>query len=183
MRMIEKHGKLIGMSAAALALTAVLTVESSMAYFTTYVSAGGKQIVHLGAQTDIEEPVSNKTKHVKIKNTSEDNDCYVRVKVFSVEPQLITYEHDDNWYFDASDDPVLGGYWYYRPILSAKGETSILDVKIDLDGFNEDEVNVVVIYECTPVIYGENGDATCDWEQKLNFGDASAAQGEEDERE
>ena len=82
MKYFEKYGKVIAMSAAALGMTAALTIESSLAYFTTYVSAGGSEVVSLGAQTTIHEEVSLMTKHITIRNTSQINDCFVRVKVF-----------------------------------------------------------------------------------------------------
>ena len=49
MRFFEKNKKVLAMSAAALGMTAALTIESSLAYFTTYVSAGGSLTVNLGA--------------------------------------------------------------------------------------------------------------------------------------
>ena len=83
MKRIEKYGKVIAMSAAALGMTAALTIESSMAYFTTYVSAGGSMTVSLGAQTTIhEDQVTDMTKHISVKNTSDSNECFVRVKIF-----------------------------------------------------------------------------------------------------
>ena len=82
MKFIEKYGKVIAMSAAALSMTAALAIESSLAYFTTYVSAGGGQIVNLGSETTIHEDVSQMTKHITIRNASRINDCFVRVKVF-----------------------------------------------------------------------------------------------------
>ena len=36
MKMMNRYGKVIAMSAAALAMTAALSVEGAMAYFTTY---------------------------------------------------------------------------------------------------------------------------------------------------
>ena len=99
MRKIEKYGKLIAMSAAALGMTAALTIESSLAYFTTYVSAGGGQVVNLGAQTTIHENLSDMTKHIVIKNDSPINDCFVRVKVFCGADVEITYTDEaGNWH-------------------------------------------------------------------------------------
>ena len=57
------------MSAAALGLVAALTIESSMAYFTTYVSAEGGYVVNIGARTEIQEEVSEMTKHITLLNT------------------------------------------------------------------------------------------------------------------
>ena len=47
MKKMVKYGKLAGMTAAALGMTAALTLEGASAYFTTYVSAGGSQVVRL----------------------------------------------------------------------------------------------------------------------------------------
>lgn len=167
MRFLEKNKKVLAMSAAALGMTAALTIESSLAYFTTYVSAGGSLTVDLGAETTIHEDVSNMTKHISIRNVSQTNDCFVRVKVFYGGELAIDFTDvsgDDNWY-QGEDD-----YWYYRPILPAStdpdnpSQTTVLDAKIILpEGFDRDNFNVVVIQECTPVVYDESGNATADW--------------------
>lgn len=159
MKRIEKYGKVIAMSAAALGMTAALTIESSMAYFTTYVSAGGGQIVSLGAQTTIHEELDDMTKHIVIRNTSETNDCFVRVRVFSGSDLAIDYtDEEDNWRQGADD------YWYYTPVLPANGITSALNAKIEVPTeYDRDNFNVVVIQECTPVIYDEEGNPSADW--------------------
>lgn len=152
------------MSAAALGMTAALSLSGASAYFTTYVSAGGSQIVHMGSQTEIHEDVSNMTKHISITNTSAINDCYVRVKLFYSGQLDITFtdksESGDLWTYSEAD-----GYWYYGPILPAGASTEILDAKIGglTEEFDKDSFNVVVIQECTPVIYDEAGRPTADW--------------------
>jgi hypothetical protein len=158
---LNRYAKLAVMSAAALGMTAVLTIEGAQAYFTTYVSAGGSQVVNLGAETEIHEGLSNMTKHISVENASVVNDCFVRVKVFCGNELAIDYTEADggqNWYL--GDD----GYWYYRPILAAGTTTTVLDAKIVLpEGFDKDNFNVVVIQECTPVVYDASGNATADW--------------------
>lgn len=173
--MIRKHKKVVAMSAAALALTAALTIESSMAYFTTYVSAEGGHVVNMGARTEISEKVSEMTKHITLRNTSDRGDCYVRVKVFygaGINVDYVDVEKNGDWY-DGGD-----GYWYYRPILPAGQTTAQLDVSIDTTGLEKpeglepgemtqyikDKFNVVVVQECTPVIYDENGNPSANWE-------------------
>lgn len=152
------------MSAAALFLIAVIHFQDASAYFTTYVSAGGSGTVHMGSQTELREDVSSMTKHISIVNTSEINDCFVRVKVFSSSQLEITYadqsESGDLWSYSEAD-----GYWYYRLILQPGEATEILDAKIgDLPAdFDRDSFNVVVIQECTPVIYDEAGNPAADW--------------------
>ena len=159
-----RHKKLVALSAAALFLTAAAGIRQASAYFTTYVSAGGSQVVHMGARTELQEDVTDMTKHISNTNASQINDCYVRVKVFYAGPFEVTYtdrsERGNLWTYSEAD-----GYWYYGPILPAGGSTEILDAKIgDLpEDFDRDSFNVVVIQECTPVIYDENGNPTADW--------------------
>ena len=152
------------MSVAALSLLAVSSPKGALAYFTTYVSAGGSHVVNMGSQTEIHEDVSSMTKHVSVTNVSQINDCFVRVKVFYAGPFDVTYtdrsERGNLWTYSEAD-----GYWYYGPILPAGQSTGILDVKIgDLpEDFDRDSFNVVVIQECTPVVYDEAGNPVADW--------------------
>lgn len=164
MKIVKKYGKVIGMSAAALAMTAALTIESSMAYFTTYVSAGGSEVIHLVTQTKIHEEVENMVKHIRIENTS-DNDCFVRVKVMwgttFLDVKVTDADGSGNWY-DGGD-----GYWYYKPVLRARELTSVLDAKIELpENFDKDSFDVIVFHECIPAVYDDNGNP--DWKLSLN---------------
>lgn len=156
----QRYRNVIAMSAAALAMTAALTIQSSMAYFTTYVSAGGGVEVSLEVRTEIHEEVTNMTKHITIENV-EDNDCFVRVRAFCGEQVDIEYKNVDggNDWYDGGD-----GYWYYRPVLKAHTTSSQLDVKINVpEGYDKDNFNVVVVQECTPVIYND-GNPTAEWD-------------------
>ena len=159
MKIIGTYGKLAGMTAAALGMTAALTLDGASAYFTTYVSAGGSQVVRLGSSTEIHEDVSQMTKHISIENASAENDCFVRVKVFyGGDLEVVYSDTENNWYEGEA------GYWYYRPILPAAQTTTGLDVKINVpEGYDRDSFNVVVIQECTPVVFDETGNPTADW--------------------
>lgn len=162
MKRLKEYGKVMLMSAAALGMTAALTIQSASAYFTTYVSAGGGEVVHLGAQTEIREDVSQMTKHIVLRNTSQINECFVRVKVFYAEPFTVEYTDvagNGDWY-QQNDD----GYWYYRPAVAPGGFTTQFDAKVVVpEGFDRDSFNVVVIQECTPVLYDDNGNPYADW--------------------
>ena len=159
MKKMGKYGKLAGMTAAALGMTAALTLEGASAYFTTYVSAGGSQVVRLGSSTEIHEDVSQMTKHISIENASAENDCFVRVKVFyGGDLEVVYSDTENNWYEGEA------GYWYYRPILPAAQTTTGLDVEINVpEGYDRDSFNVVVIQECTPVVFDGTGNPTADW--------------------
>lgn len=152
--------KTIVMSAAALCLLAVSSLKGVSAYFTTYVSAGGSHVVNMGSRAEIHEDVSSMTKHVSVTNVSQINDCFVRVKVFHSGELNVTY-HDAGGLWTEGE----GGYWYYGPILPAGQSTEILDVKIgDLpEDFDRSSFNVVVIQECTPVVYDDAGSPVADW--------------------
>ncbi|MCI9217556.1 MAG: hypothetical protein HFG95_10890 [Dorea sp.] len=188
MKIIRKYKKVAAMSAAALGLVAALTIESSMAYFTTYVSAEGGHVVNIGARTEIQEEVSEMTKHITLLNTSDRGDCFVRLMVFYGAGVSVTYsdvEGKGDWY-DGGD-----GYWYYRPILPMGEKTSQLDVSIDTTGlvkpgtdpntaaeYIKDKFNVVVVQECTPVLYDDDGKAYANWETV--YTDYQKASGEGD---
>ena len=136
--MRKLHKKPLVLAAAAIALTGSLTVGSAMAYFTTYATAGGGVKMNMGFTTTVpDEKIDEKGKHVTIINKG-DYDCFVRVKAFA--PVALTYlAPDGGW--QAGDD----GYWYYESDEKAS------------------EFNVVVIQECTPVLFDENGNAYADW--------------------
>mgnify|MGYP000165704535 FL=1 len=154
--------KSLCLAAAALALTAGLSVDSAMAYFTTYTTAAGDVTISLGSTVTIpEEKVSDWTKHIVIKNTG-DYECYVRVKVFAGEKYQdgLHYQKGDKWTGGENRD-----YCYYSDIVPAGGETEELQVKIDSKD-SEEEFNVIVVQECTPVLYDNEGKPYADWNAK-----------------
>ena len=134
--------KSLCLAAAALALTAGISVNSAMAYFTTYTTAAGDVTISLGSTVTIpEEKVSDWTKHIVIKNTG-DYECYVRVKVFAGEKYQdgLVYQGSQKW------SPGEEDYYYYSDIVPAGGETEELQVKIDSKD-SEEEFNIIVAQE------------------------------------
>ncbi len=74
--------------------------------------------------------------------------------------------------FDSTDDWILGedGFYYYQKILNA-GETTT-DLNIHINGVStdvdEEDFNVVVVYECTRVLYDEEGNLLeADWHKTI----------------
>lgn len=161
-----KQKNIIVLSAATLILIGGITIQSAMAYFTTYVSAKGSHVVRMGAQTTINEELSQMTKHISVQNTSSINDCYVRVKVFCGSQIDVAISSESGLWETRGTD----GYWYYIPIVPAGATTEILDAKIIVPEGYEENFNVAVVQECTPVVFDENGNETADWNANVYSG-------------
>lgn len=162
MRKFNKKPLLI--AAATLALTGTLSVGSAMAYFTSYSTAEGSVKINMGfTETVPHEEVDSGGKHITIENTG-DYDCFVRVKAFA--PVELTYTAPDGGWTQGDDD-----YWYYDEILPA-GQTTTKELNITYK-FPEGEekpadFNVIVVQECSPVLYDENGNAYADWNRVVS---------------
>lgn len=156
--------KTICLAAAALALTGTLAVGSAYAYFTTYSEAKGNVVFELGeTRTEPHEEVKGGKKIVSIENTG-DYDCYIRIRAYAGNNYNLTYEDGGSrkWY-DGKD-----GYWYYRDILTVGSFSEkvnvILPPELLKDVTDEKDLNVIVIQECTPVQYDDNGEPYADWD-------------------
>lgn len=158
--MRKLHKKPLVLAAAAIALTGSLTVGSAVAYFTTYATAQGGVTMNMGfTKTKPHEEVDENGKHVTISNVG-DYDCFVRVRAFA--PVELSYNVPDGGWTDGGD-----GYWYYNDVLQA-GQTTEKELNITYKFPSGDqkpeEFNVVVIQECTPILYDEDGNAYADWD-------------------
>lgn len=162
--------KIVILAAAALTLTAGAAVKRAMAYFTTYVAAEGGYQLDLGFSVTVpSEDVIDWAKHIKIQNTGE-NACYVRVKVFAGSRYKLTYtDQTGGKWLKGKDD-----YYYWTEILSPMntkdeggefldrtGELwAIIDQgTVESTQDQQQSINVIVVQECTPVPYDENGGA------------------------
>ena len=139
--------------AAAVTLTASLSVGSALAYFTTYCTAEGSYTLKMGfPETDIEEDVIDGVKHVIIKNTG-DYDCFVRAKVFVSSPGDVKEKYEGDGWEQRSD-----GYWYYTPVLAAGTKSQEFLVSFEYpEGDEQPDFDIIVVYESVPVLYDENG--------------------------
>lgn len=155
--------KTLCLATAAVLLAGTMTVGSVYAYFTTYSEAKGKVVFQLGStSTKPKEEVKDGKKIVSIENVG-DYDCYVRVKAYAGEEYTLTYADGGSgkWY-DGND-----GYWYYSDILTVGSTSETVWVNIPkelLDAVSsEQDLNVIVIQEFTPVQYDEEGNPYADW--------------------
>lgn len=160
---MKRFNKKIVLFLIAFVLVSTLNLGKAMGYFTTYSKATGGYTMDLGfTDTEIHEDVDKDGKHIEIENIG-DYDCYVRIKVFAADYLEIKYDAGKNW--EANDD----GYYYYNQVLTPKEKTSILHIHYTLpeitDENKDQEHNIVIIQEFTPVVYDEEGNLKENWQQ------------------
>lgn len=150
--------KSLCLAGAALLLAGSVTAGSAMAYFTTNATASGSAQVSLGfTQTEPNETFGEKSKHITIANTGE-RDCFVRVKVFAGEAYQSGLSIEGKGWELGED-----GYYYYKAVVPAGTSTpDELVVTIDTMG-SEQDFNVIVVQESTPVLYDASGAPYADW--------------------
>lgn len=168
---MKKRHVFLAFLAAGMVLTA--SVGSAWAYFTTYVEARGGVIISLGDETTVQENFSEWTKKIAITSESDSEPVYVRVKAFCSKYKfeyIDPSENKDRWV------PGPGDYYYYREILKGGETTPELLVHIrdvPSDEVEQEDFNVIVIYETTPVQYDEDGKPIApediDWNKKLDI--------------
>ncbi len=157
----------IAILALAVIMIAGASIRSAWSYFTTYATAKGGYIIHLGDQTDIEEDVSQWKKHIKIKSDADSDPVYIRARAYWGDDYTCHYEDSSGKWSPRSD-----GWYYYSDIVYGGDITDELVVVID----NHPEIdqpgpdfNVIVVYESLPVEYDSNGNIVePDWNKKVN---------------
>lgn len=163
--------KSLCLAGAALLLAGSMTVGSAMAYFTTYATASGGAEVSLDfTQTEPGEEVVDWTKRITVQNTGS-VDCFVRVKLFAGKKYLDGLDiSGEGW------ERGEGDYFYYDKVVPAGESASLLSAKID-NMESEEDFNVIVVQESTPVLYDENGEPYADWDVVLDTVQESYEQG------
>lgn len=156
------------LAAAALLLAGSVTVGSAIAYFTTYATASGGAEVELGfTTTEPNEEIKDGSKHIKVENTGA-SDCFVRVRILygdRYEPYIRV--SGENWEEKLEKDQYGQDVrnFYYKDLLPAGGVTPdelLAEIHVKEMEYTDD-FNVIVIQECTPALYDENGNPYADW--------------------
>lgn len=161
--------KTIYLAAVAVFLAAGLSVGTAMAYFTTYAVAQGGYTINLGrTETEIEEKVDliDPRKEITLKNTG-DFDCYVRLKALTGDAFKENMKYTEPG-AEGKWIPGADGYYYYSEVLKPDETTAQLNVSFV---FPEEELlkfNVIIIQECTPVLYSADGTPYADWNNKAD---------------
>ena len=146
--------RIICLAAVALVLVAGVAAKDAMAYFTAYIHTEGKETLSLGfTQTKLVESDNASGKIVVVENTGS-ADCYVRVLAFAPSSVKATVA-GEGW-------TLNNGYYEYTSKLDAGAQSAPLQVSIDSE--TAEEFNVIVIQECTPVLYDANGNPYASWD-------------------
>ena len=167
--------KCLCLAAAAVVLASGPAVGRAMAYFTANAEAKGSVTLNMNfTEIEPDEEIVSKVKRISIQNTG-DVECYVRVKIFAGQKyqNLLSYEGSSvKWNQNAED-----GYFYYSDIVMPQGSTDddppllvkleMLESKALEDGL--EDFNVIVIAECTPVLYHEDGSPYADWDANTGW--------------
>ncbi len=141
--------KTLLMSALAVVLAAGMTIAPAMAYFSAHTEATGSVAIALGDKTHIDEQVKDWEKTVTISNEGPES-VYVRAKAIAGGNLSLEYS-GDSW------SPGADEWYYYDGIVDKDGTTDPLKIFIGSVPEDAEEANVTVIYECTRVFYGEDG--------------------------
>ena len=145
-----KKRKLI-LTALAVVLAVGVTAVPALAYFTAHTEAEGNVPISLGTTTTITEELPDPLTKVVTINNKGPEACWVRVRAYSAYP--LEYTPGENW-------KENGDYYDYTEILEAGDDTTALTVKVTppADPAQDENFNVIVIYEATPVTYNDAGE-------------------------
>lgn len=134
-----------------------LMVGPALAYFTAHLEATGGAKVNLGFKTEIKETVKDMQKTVVISNKGPES-VWVRAMAFSA----YDLEYSGTGWIIGP-----GGYYYFDQALAAGESTQdkplVIGIKTTVvEGDTttppaSGEFNVVVIYECAPLLYDADG--------------------------
>ena len=162
--------KTICLAMAAMFLVIGLSVGTAMAYFTTYaVAEGGYSIALGGTEVEIEEEVDlvDPRKDIKIKNIG-DQESFVRLKVLTgnvlKENMQCTEPGGENKWVSGNDD-----YYYFSDVLQPDESTTMLTVSFVFPKEELKQFNVIIVQECTPVLYDADGMPYADWNNKADI--------------
>lgn len=154
---------------AVLAIILVLSIGigAASAYFTSYATAQGGYVIHLGHESEIHESVDGTVKSVQIQNIADSEEdvgkfpIFVRAKVYHGSDCTVTVS-GSGW----TKEGDL--YYYEQPLyadledtLSALSTTSVLTVDAQptdpskvQDG---DVIDVIITYDSVPAVFDKGG--------------------------
>ena len=134
-----------GLAVSVMLCTAVMS--SAGAYFTDYDGSKGENPFTYKVETELHEHVSDH-KELQINNTGEIA-VTIRARAFAGAEYADILDYEGEGWTDGGD-----GWWYYGPEVAPGEATTTLYISVDLPTTGVEagqDVNVVVVYEATPV--------------------------------
>ena len=169
---MKKRTLILAVLAVVLVLSA--SIGSAVAYFTTYATARGGYVIHLGGRTEIEEDIVNNRKTVRIFNRAQSDEdigkypVFVRVKAFADSDGTLDYDANAGSLWQPRND----GYWYYQKAIYAgtsehpEGAVTdpafLVDVKANRTLKEGEILDVVVVYDSIPAVFNADGSPDLD---------------------
>lgn len=154
------------LSIASLCLIAMVGVQETFAYFTTYAEASGQKRIDLYSDTTIEEefPEGSWTKRISVKAEQNSIPVWVRVRAFSGTEYPLQFTSVSGKWVEK------GEYWYYQDIVTPQQPTDELLITIDAEQSEEHDFNVIVVSESVPVQYDESGNPLeANWNEQIEI--------------
>lgn len=171
----------IALVAILVAMVLCAGISPAWSYFTDRSMATGGMKISVKPTTTIEENYHERVKDVVITNSSaSDVDVFVRARVYaSIAPTI----SGDGWSGPFDDEgnatsDATAWYYYGSPdnltLVAPGDQTTTLKVALEFpeNATEDDEFNVIVVYESTPVQYREDGTPYADWSYILDEGTA-----------
>ncbi|MCF0114849.1 MAG: hypothetical protein HUJ56_05800 [Erysipelotrichaceae bacterium] len=163
------------MSLMVMVMVLMVSVGTSLSYFTAYTSAWGTKTLSLVTKTEVQEDMDGQNKEITILNTSEKSSVFVRVKIFFTNSQDTTCEivPGEGWELNEKD-----GFYYYTKALKPGEATTMTKANVEVKTTGDvpadaTKTNIVVANEYVLAIYDEKGNAdqTLSWENYKAGGD------------
>ena len=137
-----------------------ITVNETLAYFTTYTRVKGSAELSLQESTRIKEEDVDGGKHVVITAADDSDPIFVRVKAIAIEEVLSQLVYSGERWSEEDED----GWRYYELPLNG-GESATIDINLKEDAeLDLDKFNLIVVYEFIPAKLDSEGNLTADWE-------------------
>lgn len=161
--------KIIPFAAVTAAMVLSMSVEPVSAYFTDHHEADGHVPVRVEPTTEIKEKFGDRKKTVSISNTGDpakgDPAVFVRMKVFSSQPVKVE-SAAGTW----ATTPDADGFYECSKLVEPGQSSDDVTVTLDFpkNATEDDEYNVIVTYESTPVRYRADGTPYADWSHILD---------------
>lgn len=149
--------KSIFLVALSIILLIAATANSTLAYFTSYITAEGGYTLNLQkGRVTVLTDVDGGCHWVQLVNSEGNLPIYVRGRF--IVPDGCTLEMGGQGWTEGD------GYWSYTSILNPGEETTQLQATVTrLAGYDPDSYDIVFIYETSPVLRDQNGNYYSDY--------------------